>query len=319
MSIASTPPIVVSPEVREALAEGHPVIGLESVVLTHGLPAPENSQSAWRAARAAREAGVVSATIGVIDGKIRVGLHDEELKRLADPEAPCAKLGVRDLAVAMVKGLTGGTTVSATAWIASRVGIRVMATGAIGGVHPGWSEHGDVSSDLIVLSQAPVAIVSAGAKAVLDLPATLERLESLAVPVVGLRTAEFPGFYYNETGLPLELVAEDEAEVARIFRAHRAIGRKGGLLVANEVPRAVALEASEVQGAVEAATARAREEGVHGKALTPFLLESLREQLGPGAVAVNLAILEANARAAANLACHVAREVPPPPLGQEGA
>ncbi len=319
MSVASTPPIVVSSEVREAVAEGHPVICLESVVLTHGLPAPENSQSAWRAARAAREAGVVTATIGVIDGKIRVGLHDEELRFLADPDTECAKLGVRDLAAAMVQGVSGGTTVSATAWIASRVGIRVLATGAIGGVHLGWHEHGDVSSDLIVLSQAPVAIVSAGAKAILDLPATLERLESLAVPVVGLRTTEFPGFYFNDTGLPLDISAKDEAEVARIFRAHRAVGRKGGVLVANPVPEAVALEGDDVRQAVEAATAKAREQKVHGKGVTPFLLAELQALLGPSAVAVNLAILEANARSAAILARHVAHEVPATPPGQEGA
>jgi len=186
-------------------------------------------------------------------------------------------------------------------------------------VHLGWQGVGDVSSDLIVLSQAPVAIVSAGAKAILDLPATLERLESLAVPVVGLRTTEFPGFYYNDTGLTLDQSADDEAEVARIFRAHRAVGRKGGVLVANPVPEAVALSGDDVRQAVEAATAKARESNVKGKGLTPFLLEQLRELLGPSAVAVNLAILEANAQAAANLARHVAREVPATPHGLEGA
>jgi len=319
MSVASTPPVIVSPDIRDALADGHPVVALESVVITHGLPSPENSQSVWRAARVARELGVLTATVGVLDGKIKIGLLDEELQRLCDVGSGARKLGVRDLATAMALGWTGGTTVSATAWAASRVGIRVMATGAIGGVHRGWTESHDISSDLTVLSQAPIAVVSAGAKAVLDLPATLERLEMLAVPVIGLRCSMFPGFYYNETGLELELSAEDEAQVARIFRAHRAIGRKGGIVVANRVPEEAALEAAEVEAAVMAACERARAEGVRGKGLTPFLLESLRGTLGQRALAVNLAILESNAKAAAELAVHVAREVPSRGPGMAGA
>ncbi|RMG10945.1 MAG: pseudouridine-5'-phosphate glycosidase [Deltaproteobacteria bacterium] len=320
MSVATTPPILVAHDVREALAEGHAVVCTESAVVTHGLPRPENSQIVWRAARAARHEGVLSATVGVIDGKVKVGLSDDDLHRLADPkEETVAKIGVRDLSAAIVKGLTGGTTVSATAWIASRIGVRVVCTGGLGGVHRGHHESLDASSDLVVLSQAPVAVVCAGPKAVLDLKATMEYLETLAVPVMGLRTETLPGFYYNDTEIPLDHAVQDEAEAARIFRAHRALERKGGVVLLNPVPEAQALTREEVEPVIDAAYQKAREEGVLGKAVTPRLLSAVREALGRRALDVNLAVLESNAAVAARLAVSVARELPDRRPGREGA
>ncbi len=317
MSVAAKPPILLAPEVREALHKEHPVVCLESAVVTHGLPHPANAQAVWRAARAVRQAGAVCATVGVLDGKVKVGLSDDELRYLGGGNAEVRKLGVRDLATAMVRGQSGGTTVSATLWVASRIGARVVATGGVGGVHRDapW----DVSSDLTVLSQAPVALVSAGPKAILDLRATLERLETLAVPVVGLGTDELPGFYFNDTGIPLDERFDDEADIARVFRAHRALERKGGLLVTCPVPEAAALTRAEVEPVIEEALANARAAGVRGKALTPRLLEALRDALGERVLAANLAILEANASAAARLAIHTVREVPGTPPGLEGA
>lgn len=317
MSVAANAPILVSPEVREALAEGQPVVCLESAVVTHGLPAPVNAQAIWRSARAVRGGGAIGATVGVLDGRIKVGLADDELHALARAGDDLVKIGVRDLGAAMVRGLSGGTTVSATVWIAAKIGARVVATGGIGGVHRGAPF--DESSDLTTLSQAPVALVSAGPKAVLDVPATLERLETLAVPVLGLRTAECPGFYYNGTGLALEHVFEEEAEVAKVFRGHRALERKGGVLVMNPVPEAAALQRDEVEPIIEEAAREAEAKGLRGKALTPYLLGAIRDRLGQRALDVNLALLEANASVAARLAVHVAREVPLHEPGQEGA
>lgn len=309
----------MAPEVHSALKEGQPVLCLESAVVTHGLPSPVNGQAVWRCARVARELGVVTATVGVLDGVVKVGLTDDELRRLADPDTEVVKIGVRDLAPAMVKKYTGGTTVSATAWIASRMGLRVVVTGAIGGVHRGFSNSLDVSSDLTVLGQAPVCIVSAGVKAVVDMEATAEWLELLAIPVVGLRCDQMPGFYYNDTGIPLANVVEDEADAARMFRAHRALERKGGFIVMNKVPEASALPKEEVEAAIESALAAAKRDGVKGKDVTPRLLDAVREKLGERAVAVNLDVLESNTKVAANLAIHVAREVPYREPGLEGA
>jgi pseudouridylate synthase len=317
MSIPITAPILMAPEVREAVAEGQGVVSVESAVITHGLPNPHNAQAVWRAARAARLAGAVSATVGVLRGKVKVGLTDDELRELGNPSADVHKIGVRDLAVAIAEGWTGGTTLAATAWIASRVGIRVVVTGGIGGVHR--EPYRDESGDLTLLSQAPVAVVCAGPKAICDLPATLERLETLSVPVVGIGTGELPGFYYNDTGISLDHQVPDEGRGARVFRAHRALERKGGILFVSKVPETVALERERVASVIAEAHERAVADGIRGKALTPFLLKAVRDAMGPEAVTVNLAVLESNASVGARLAMHLAREAPDREPGLEGA
>jgi len=320
MSVTAQPPILVAHEVREAINDGHPVICLESAVITHGLPRPANSQAVWRSAHAARHEGVLSATVGVIDGRLKIGLSDDDLNRLSDPDETLHKIGVGDLAVALARGLTGGTTVSSTLWAASRVGVKVVSTGGLGGVHRGAFMVRDESSDLTVLSQAPVALVCAGPKAVLDLASTLERLETLAVPVLGLRVSEMPGFYYNDTAIRIEHAVTDEAEAARIFRTHRALERKGGVVLMNPVPAEAALTRAEVDPVIEEAQERATQGGVRGKDITPHLLSAVREALGERALAVNLAILEDNARVAARLAYHMHRELPDRgQAGREGA
>ena len=317
MSIPIRAPILLAPEVREALAEGQPVVCLESAIVTHGLPAPHNTQSIWRAARAARNANAVFGTVGVLEGKIKIGLSDDELRALGDPSASPHKVGVRDLAFAIAQRWTGGTTLGATAWIASRVGVRVIVTGGIGGVHR--APHRDESADLTILSQAPVAVVCAGPKAICDLEATLERLETLAVPVVGMGARELPGFFYNDTGIDLDHTVDDEASAARVFVAQRALERKGGVLYVCQVPQAAALCRKEVEGVIERANTRAAEEGVCGKALTPYLLQAVQNEIGTAAISVNLGVLESNAFVAGRLARHLAREVPGPPPFLEGA
>ncbi len=317
MSIPVTAPIVIAPEVRDALSEGLPVVCMESAVVTHGLPAPHNARAVWRAVRAARLVGAVFGTVGVIDGKIKVGLNDDDLSALGRPSPDVRKIGVADLAMAIAGRWTGGTTLGATLWIASRLHIRVVVTGGIGGVHR--HPYRDESSDLTVLSQAPVAVVSAGPKAVCDLPATVERLETLAVPVVGLGTKELPGFYYNDTGISLEHHALDEQEAARVFRAHRALERKGSILFVSNVPDGVSLDKKRVESVVDLAHQSALHNGIRGKSLTPFLLRHVREEIGEEAIDVNLAIMEANASTGGRLALHLARETPDKPPILEGA
>lgn len=298
----------ISPEVATALAASRPVVALESSVVAQGLPAPHNLAAAARCEAAVRAAGAVPATVAVIGGRLVVGAGGEELARLADPGRKVAKAGIRDLGPLLAAGADAGTTVSATVLAAARAGIRVFATGGIGGVHRGagpGQRAWDVSSDLAAIAAHPVAVVSAGAKAILDLPATLEVLETLGVPVIGLGTREFPAFYGNESGLPLEHVVAGPAEAAAALAAHFGLGL-GGVLLAQPVPAARALPAARVAPAIEAALAEAAAAGVTGKALTPFLLGRIARVEGLEAVETNLAVLEANASAAARIAAALA-------------
>lgn len=301
------PPLRLHDEVRTALSEGRGVVALESSVVAQGLPYPRNLEAARRCEAAVRRTGAVPATIAILDGTPVVGLAETELERLGAKEARLMKVGSRDLAVARVRGATGGTTVSATCELASMAGIRVFATGGLGGVHRGVAEHLDVSQDLWALSRFPVAVVCAGAKSVLDLPKTLELLESLAVPVIGVGTRSFPSFYSTSSGLALEHAADGAAEAARIARARFETFSQGGIVFAQPPPETHALPADEIEALLALALAEAEKQGVRGKAVTPFLLSFLARESGGRTLETNLALLEHNAGFAGALAAAYAR------------
>ncbi len=292
-----------TPEVISALRQGKPVVALESTVITHGLPRPVNLELARRLEREVRSAGAIPATAAVLDGQVRFGLSAEDLERLALDEQ-VMKINRRDLATARARQLSGGTTVSATMIIAHTAGARVLATGGIGGVHRG--PEGDVSADLPELSRTPVAVVCSGAKSILDLPRTLEWLETAGVPVVGYGTSDFPAFFTRASGLAVSVRAADTAEAAAIVRAHWELGLGSGVLIAVPCPEEAAVSELAVELALEEAMIRAEEQGVTGKALTPFLLARLAEATDGATLRANLALLRQNAQVAAALAVALA-------------
>jgi len=299
--------IEVSAEARQAIARGT-AVALETSVVAHGLPPPHNLESARRCANAVRQGGGVPATVAIIGGRIVVGASDADLQRLSDPAARAAKAGVRDLAPLCVAGRDAGTTVSATCAIAAQAGIRVFATGGIGGVHRRASsaEPLDVSSDLLELSRQRVCVVCAGPKAILDLPATSETLEALAVPVLGFRTSELPAFYTESSGIRLEHRFDDAASLARALRVHwDELRQPSGVLVCvappSPVPRA------EVERAIADALREAERRRLAGKEMTPFLLASLAQATSGRTLAANLELLENNARIAGEIAAALAR------------
>ncbi len=290
----------IRPEVAEALSHGDPVVALESTLIAHGLPYPANLETARNCETIAREAGAVPATVGVTGGRIRIGLNAEELERFARGRG-IAKLGSRDLATAMTSGADGATTVAGTLVAADLAGIRVFATGGIGGVHRGAAQSPDVSADLFELSRRPLAVVSAGAKAILDLEATLEVLETQGIPVIGYGTAEFPAFYCRQSGLMLDARADDPDTLARVMQAHWALGR-GGLLIANPPPERAALDQAVVEALVAEALAAARAAAISGKQLTPFLLDRLNFASGGRTLETNRLLVETNAALGAEIA-----------------
>lgn len=295
----------VAPEVGEALRSGAPVVALESTVIAHGLPAPANLDLARRLEEAVREEGAVPATIGVVGGRPIVGLSPDEIERLGTADG-VAKAGPRDLAPLAVAGRDAATTVAGTLFLADRAGIPVLATGGIGGVHRGGELSLDVSADLGALAAIPVAVVCAGAKAILDLERTLEVLETLGVPVLGLGTGEFPAFYTAKSGLPLEHALEGPDEVAVVIEEARELGLRAGPLVCQPPPRGSGLPPEDVETWIARADREAAEAGVSGKALTPWLLARLAELSGGRTVQTNVALLENNARAAARIAAALA-------------
>lgn len=304
--------LIIAPEVAEATAGGEPVVALESTIISHGMPYPQNVETALAVEDEVRRAGAVPATIAIIDGRARVGLGRPELERLGRAHgahgddgdlAQVAKAGRRDLAVLLATGRTGATTVSGTMALAARAGISVFATGGIGGVHRGAAETFDISSDLTELARTPVAVVCAGAKAILDLPLTLEYLETVGVPVFGVGTWEFPAFYTPRSGLTLEHRVDSAAEAARVlWLKWRALGEGGGAVFANPVPSEDALDGLVVSAAVEEALAEARREGVAGKAVTPFLLRRVTEITGGASLRANISLVKNNALFAGLLA-----------------
>jgi pseudouridine-5'-phosphate glycosidase len=288
-------------EVAAAIATGRPVVALESTVYAHGLPAPESLRAAATIEAAVREEGAVPATLGIVDGRVVVGLTMEELEALThDPDT--AKVSLRDIAPVLASRRPGATTVAATTALASEAGIRVMATGGIGGVHRGARNTLDISADLRALAEHPTAVVCSGAKSVLDLAHTLEALETLGVPVLGYRTREFPAFYAAESGLMLEHAVNEPAEIAAIVEAQAAVGRGEGVLVVQPPPSASAVASDVMESWIEAALEEAAEAGIEGKDVTPFLLGRIARASEGRALRANLALLEANARLAARIA-----------------
>ena len=294
----------VSEPVADALAASAPVVALESTLVAHGLPYPANLETARGMMDAIRREGAVPALVAVLDGRIRIGLDAAELERLAGDDR-IVKASARDVPALVAAGASGATTVAGTMLCARLAGIEVFATGGIGGVHRGATTTFDVSADLYELARTPVAVVCSGAKSILDVPATLEMLESLGVPVLGLGTDRFPAFHVRDSGLPAPHPVRDPAGAARVVASVLALGRTG-LVIANPVPAADAMDRAEVERLVTEAERRARAANVTGKALTPFLLRTLAESSDGATLRSNRALLLDNARAAAEVARHLA-------------
>jgi len=299
--------VEVRADVGEALAAGSPVVALESTLISHGLPHPENLEVAREAERAVREEGAVPATVGVIGGVAKVGLDEAELE-LMGTAGGIPKLSARDLPVAAAKGSHGATTVAATAHLAALAGIRLFATGGLGGVHREARESWDVSADLAALARTPVAVVCSGVKSILDVPATLEYLESLGVPVVGYRTRRFPGFYLTESGSPLDWSVEDEGEAASVVLAMAPLGLGGsGLVIANPLPEYEQLDRELHDRTLRAGLEDLKRRGVRGKDVTPFLLDRFATETRGESLRVNRIIILNNARLAARVAGAIAK------------
>ncbi len=297
--------LALSGEVAEALSAAKPVLAFESTIISHGMPYPRNVETALEAERIARAAGVVPATVAVLDGKIVVGLTGAQLERLAK-EKDVLKVSRRDMARALAARRTGATTVSATMLAAARAGISVFATGGIGGVHRGAQDTFDISADLAELASTSVLVVSAGAKAILDLPRTLEVLESLGVPVVGFGTSEFPAFYSRASGLPLQLRVDTPAQAADTLRAQRSLALPQGILVANPVPAEWEIPRQAMERWIEQALADLAARGVTGKSVTPFLLSRIVELSGGKSLETNVKLFHNNVRLGSAIASELA-------------
>jgi pseudouridine-5'-phosphate glycosidase len=290
-----------SAEVAEALRTHRPVVALESTIISHGMPYPDNLATARAVEQLVRDHGAVPATIALVDGVLRIGLDDAGLERLAsDPNV--AKASRKDLPALIAAGATAGTTVAATMFLAHRAGIGVFATGGIGGVHRGAEQTYDVSADLIELGSTAVTVVCAGAKSILDLPKTLEVLETQGVPVIGVGTDEFPAFFSPRSGLPVDHRVDSVKELARVVALHRSLDLPGGVLVANPIPATDALVAAEIDTIIEQALADADREGVTRKEVTPYLLARINELTEGRSLIANVALIKNNAAFAADLA-----------------
>ncbi len=293
---------VVAPEVADALGAGRAVVALESTIVSHGLPRPDNLRIAREIEAAVRAEGAVPATIALVDGTVRVGLDDAALEAIALREV-VVKCSSRDLAIAAARGATGATTVAATAHVAARAGIALFATGGIGGVHREARETWDESADLVALARTPICVVCAGVKSILDVAATLERLETLGVPVVGFGTDRFPGFYLADSGYPLTWRVDSPAQVAGILDARTDLGLAGSaLVVANPITAADELDPELHRTVLEEALAAADATGIHGRDVTPFLLARFHERTGGASLEANVRLVLANAALAARIA-----------------
>ncbi|MDQ0796976.1 pseudouridine-5'-phosphate glycosidase [Streptomyces sp. B1I3] len=298
---------VLAAEVRDALDRHRPVVALESTIISHGLPRPRNLAVARELEELVRAAGAVPATIAVLDGRAHVGLTAAQLERVAEDPA-MRKLGHRDLAPALALGASGATTVSATAFLAARAGLEVFATGGLGGVHREWTDTQDESADLRLLARTGITVVCAGVKSILDVPATLQRLETLGVGVLGYGTAEFPGFYLSSSGEPVDWTAGTPREVVEVMRARAALGGPpAALIVANPVPEAEQLDPVVHDRVLAQALDACREHGVVGQAVTPFLLAYLTRETGGASLEANLAAVRGNVRLAGLIASAAAR------------
>ena len=305
MSRHMHPDLDIAPEIAAALAESRAVVALESTIIAHGMPYPDNLDVARQIERIIRAAGAVPATIAILKGRLKVGLNESELQHLAQ-SGDIAKASVRDLPMLLAAQRDGATTVASTMRVAAMAGIRIFATGGIGGVHRGAELSGDVSADLTEFARSPVAVVSAGAKAILDLPRTLEMLETLSVPVIGYGCDEFPSFYSRSSGLPLQARADTADEMARILAARWRLDSQGGVLIANPIPAADEIPARLIEGKIRDALSQAQIGGVTGKDVTPYLLSQLRILTEGASQRANVALVLNNARIAAEIAVALA-------------
>lgn len=291
----------VNPEVADAVASGAPVVALESTIFTHGLPRPRNVEVAAEAEGIVRAAGAVPATIGVHRGVPTVGLSVGQIEELAYDD-DVLKSGIRELPLGAVNGKNAGTTIASTSFLAHAAGVKVFATGGLGGVHHGAAENFDESADLVALARNPIVLVSSGAKAVLDIHATLERLETLSVPIVGYRTTRYPGFYVRDSGFGIDHRVESPEEIAAAYAAQRKLGLSSALLVGNPVPEEQQLDPSGLDEIVQKAWDALEEQQISGQRVTPFLLEFIRRETGGESLDANVALYRNNVRLAAEIA-----------------
>ena len=297
----------ISPEVRQALAEGKPVVALESTIISHGMPYPKNVETALLVEKTIRENGAVPATIAIIGGRLKAGLSPDEIEYLGKAGPKVAKASRRDLAAIVARGADGATTVTTTMIIAHMAGIKVFATGGIGGVHRGAEVTMDISADLEELGSTPVMVVCAGAKSILDLGLTLEYLETKGVPVIGYGTDELPAFYTRRSGFGVDYRVDSPEELATMFKAHLALGMKGGMLVTNPIPEEYAMDKAVIDAAIEQALRESVEQGVHGKEATPFLLARVVELTGGSSLESNMQLVLHNATLAAKTAVELCK------------
>ena len=296
----------VTPEIEEAVRTGKPVVALESTILSHGMPYPDNVAFAREIERVIRAEGAIPATLAVIDGRLKAGLTEEELLRMCKGEN-VLKASRRDLPIVVANKLTAATTVATTMILANMAGIHVFATGGIGGVHRGGEDSMDISADLQELAHTPVAVVCAGAKMILDIGRTLEYLETMGVPVLGLGTDDFPAFYCRKSGFGVDFNAKTPADVAAIAKTKWEMGLGGGLLIGNPVPEEYAMDYDEMSATIDRALAAADAAGVKGKNITPFLLAHIVELTGGDSLKTNMQLAFNNARAAAQIAVALAK------------
>ena len=299
----NNPYLQINPEVAQAVAQGKPVVALESTIITHGMPYPQNVETALAVEKIIRDNGAVPATIAILGGKLVAGLTPEQIEYFGKKGQAIAKASRRDLAVLCAKGEDGATTVATTMLIAHMAGIRIFATGGIGGVHRGAETTMDISADLEELAHTPVMVICAGAKSILDLGLTLEYLETHGVPVLGYGTKELPAFYTRTSGFSVDYRLDTPEELAKAFLAQNQMGLGGGMLVTNPIPEAYSMDPAVINGAIDQAIAQCNQQGIHGKATTPFLLAKVAEITGGDSLAANIQLVFNNAKLAAQVAC----------------
>jgi len=303
MNHTKNPWLSTAPEVAQAIADNRPVVALESTIISHGMPYPQNVETALHVEQIVRDHGAVPATIAILNGRLKAGCTPEEIEYLGKKGLSCAKASRRDLPVLLARGEDGATTVATTMIIAHMAGIGVFATGGIGGVHRGAETTMDISADLEELAHTPVMVVCAGAKSILDLGLTLEYLETHGVPVIGYGTDELPAFYTRKSGFAVDYRLDTPAELAAAFHTSLSLGFPGGMLVTNPIPEAYSMPPDVINRAIDQAVADAKAKGIHGKATTPFLLDAIKNITGGDSLAANIQLVFNNARLAAQTAC----------------
>lgn len=297
----------ISQEVAEALAENKPVVALESTIISHGMPYPQNVETVLKVEQVIRDNGAVPATIAIIGGKLKAGLTKAEIEHLGKTGSAVTKVSRRDLPIIVAKGMDGATTVATTMIIASLAGIKVFATGGVGGVHRGAETTMDISADLEELAMTPVMVICAGAKSILDLGLTLEYLETKGVPVIGYGTDELPAFYTRKSGFGVDYQLNTPKELAEAFSVKQAVGLKGGMLVTNPIPEEYSMDSEVINKAIDEAIAESKRQGIHGKDTTPFLLAKVKEITGGDSLDSNIQLVFNNARLAAQTAAELCK------------